>query len=112
LYFSIQKNGDELNIGVKPFVDFIGDAQSFRDTVQDLADHGQSLDRVSVRLPQDNILVVSGMFIEKNISIKEKIPVIGDIPLLGFAFTEEKQELVRSELIIFLKSEVANLSKE
>ncbi len=111
-YFSIQKNGDTIQIGVKPYVDFVGDKKAFHKIVNDMPNSGEVLDGVSVSLGQDNILVFSGMFIEKIVSTKEKIPVLGDIPLLGFAFQEKKEKLIRSELIIFLQPNVTDLSKE
>ena len=48
-------------------------------------------------------IVISGILREQEQAIKRKLPLLGDIPLLGAAFTSIENQTTRSELIAFVR---------
>jgi general secretion pathway protein D len=51
-------------------------------------------------------LALGGLIQERSSIDKTKVPVFGDIPLLGTAFREKTDELTRTELVIFIRPRV------
>lgn len=51
----------------------------------------------------DHVIVLGGMFREENIKSIKKFPILGDIPLLGFAFRRQRTALVKTEYVIFIR---------
>ena len=43
--------------------------------------------------------------------VREKVPLLGDIPLLGKAFQSNRKEVVESELILFLQPSIVEDSQ-
>jgi type II secretory pathway component GspD/PulD (secretin) len=55
-----------------------------------------------VLIPNGNTLVMGGLIQDKPTSAYTKVPVMGDIPGLGWAFRSESKSLNKDNLIIFL----------
>ncbi len=47
-------------------------------------------------------LVVGGMFKERVVEATRKVPLLGDLPLLGFAFRNQGERVLKTELVVFL----------
>ncbi|MFT4689665.1 MAG: general secretion pathway protein D [Limisphaerales bacterium] len=47
-------------------------------------------------------VMIGGLMQTRKVETRRKIPILGDIPLLGFAFRRKEMENVKTELLIFL----------
>lgn len=61
----------------------------------------RSADTVVVT-PDSQTVVIGGLIANLKTETINKIPVLGDLPLLGFAFRSKQQKDVKTELLIFL----------
>lgn len=60
----------------------------------------------SVTIPNGTIFVVGGLTRENNSTAVSKIPILGDIPILGKLFREEVTSRSQNNLYVFLKAHV------
>ncbi len=65
----------------------------------------RSADTVVVT-PSDRTVVIGGLISTQSIDRDSKVPILGDIPLLGYAFKRRQKEDVKTELLIFLTPHV------
>ncbi|HHE47034.1 MAG TPA: hypothetical protein ENL08_04975, partial [Bacteroidetes bacterium] len=56
----------------------------------------------SVRVKDGETFTIGGLNIEQNKITRRKIPVLGDIPLFGYLFRYDKQEMRDTDLVIFI----------
>lgn len=61
---------------------------------------------ISFPIPQGTTVVVGGLFEEVMVEAIRKIPLLGDLPFLGFAFRNQAQRLRKTEVIVFLTPKV------
>ncbi|MDP8243371.1 MAG: hypothetical protein P9L94_04760 [Candidatus Hinthialibacter antarcticus] len=61
----------------------------------------RSADTVVVT-PNGQTVVIGGMMEDNNIEVESKIPILGDIPLLGSIFRRTQNNKSKTELLIFL----------
>ncbi len=57
----------------------------------------------TVTVDDGQILVLGGLIEDRYINIKSKVPLLGDLPLLGALFRSESRERRRTNLIVFLR---------
>lgn len=69
-----------------------------------IIDTTNALTTVSVRNGQT--IVLGGMITKRDESIERKVPVLGDVPILGQAFRYDYKRTIRTELLIFLTPRV------
>jgi len=55
-----------------------------------------------VLIPNGNTLVMGGLVNDSPVSQSTKVPILGDFPLLGYAFRSESKSLNKDNLIIFI----------
>jgi type II secretory pathway component GspD/PulD (secretin) len=55
-----------------------------------------------VLIPNSNTLVMGGFIKDNTANIYTKVPVLGDIPVLGYAFRSENKSLTKDNLLIFI----------
>lgn len=60
-----------------------------------------------VAVPNGQTVVIGGLMKDKETESIEKVPLLGDLPLLGEAFKRTKTENTKTELLIFLTPQVA-----
>jgi general secretion pathway protein D len=65
----------------------------------------RSADTVVVT-PSDRTIVIGGLIASQKDDVDAKVPILGDIPLLGYAFKRKKKDDVKTELMIFLTPHV------
>ena len=53
-------------------------------------------------IPNANTLVMGGLVTDNPISQTTKVPVLGDIPILGYAFRSETKSTTKDNLLIFI----------
>jgi general secretion pathway protein D len=62
--------------------------------------------KTSVVITDGEALALGGLIQERETDGKTKVPVLGDIPLLGNAFRQKTNAISRTELIIFIRPRV------
>lgn len=82
-------------------------------TLLDTQANGISLPRISrrtvqtsVRLNDGETLVIGGLLGENELNSIRKVPLLGDLPVLGQLFRRDAREKSRSELVIILKATI------
>ena len=51
-------------------------------------------------------IVIGGLIKDEKVETINKIPLLGDLPLLGFAFRNKDRQVKKTELVIFLTPEI------
>ena len=67
----------------------------------------RSADTVVVT-PSDRTIVIGGLISSQKNDTDSKVPILGDIPILGYAFKRKKKEDTKTELLIFLTPHVVS----
>lgn len=62
--------------------------------------------KTSVVINDGEALALGGLIQERETNGKTKIPVLGDVPILGNAFRQKTNAIARTELIIFIRARV------
>lgn len=62
----------------------------------------------TITLAKDETVVVGGLFREIRVDSLWKIPLLGDLPILGFAFRNQYKEKRKSEVVVLLTPVVVN----
>lgn len=65
----------------------------------------------TVAVKDNHVLMIGGLKFKRDINVKEKIPVLGDIPLIGTLFRSERNELADTELVLFLQPTIIDASE-
>jgi type II secretory pathway component GspD/PulD (secretin) len=60
----------------------------------------------SVTVPDENLAIIGGMVSEKRQNIERKVPLLGDIPILGHAFKRQTKGKAKSRLYLFIKPKI------
>ena len=73
--------------------------------------NSRSADTVVI-VPDRQTVVIGGLMLNQNQQVDSKIPVLGDIPLLGAAFRRRVKNDTKTELLIFLTPHIVNRPSE
>ena len=65
----------------------------------------------TVIVKDNHVLMIGGLKFKRDIGIIQKIPVLGDIPLVGALFRSERNELADTELVLFLQPTIVAASE-
>jgi general secretion pathway protein D len=65
----------------------------------------RSADTVVVT-PSDRTIVIGGLISSQKNDTDTKVPILGDIPVIGYAFKRKKKDNTKTELLIFLTPHV------
>lgn len=60
----------------------------------------------SVTVPSDSTVVIGGLLVESDTSSYVRVPLLGDIPLVGHLFGDERRDGSKTTLYVFLKPRV------
>jgi general secretion pathway protein D len=71
----------------------------------------RSADTVVVT-PDGQTVIIGGLIADKKTETVSKIPILGDIPFLGFAFRSKTKKDVKTELLIFLTPHILQAPSE
>ena len=111
LYAPIQRQNVELKLKIKPQ---INEGDTIRMVVDEQTEEIASQDPVlgpttskrsaktTIVVKDQQTVVIGGLIQEHNIESVNKVPVLGDIPLLGHLFREETHHKIRTNLLLFL----------
>lgn len=56
----------------------------------------------SVRVKDGETIVIGGLIREDDIKTMQKVPLLGDLPILGFLFRKEKTAKLNNEVVVFI----------
>jgi general secretion pathway protein D len=94
--------GDTITLEIDQEVSSIsGSATSAVDIITNI----RSL-KTTVQLEDGELLVLGGLIDDRVIDIEQKVPVLGDIPILGLLFRSTKLTKVKQNLLIFIKATI------
>lgn len=100
---------------ITPDDTLILDLAIVQDSIAEITDAGPALDTTNItsRVIVDNMetLVLGGVFKEDTIEGEEKVPLLGDIPLLGDAFKYKNESKEKVELLIFITPKILDGEK-
>ena len=93
----------------KPFKKVFGfgkskQATKFRD--ENESEEGKS--GVIVELLSGSTIIVGGLFKNVRVESQRKIPFLGDLPMVGFAFRKQGKKLKKTEVIIFITPKIVS----
>ncbi len=66
----------------------------------------------SVRIKEGRTLVIAGLIQQKDQGSKEKIPFLGDIPIIGWLFSRSEHSQEQKELAIFITPKIVRSEEE
>ena len=61
----------------------------------------QSAD-ATVMIKDGQTLVIGGLIKDKKVTTRTKVPLLGDIPILGLFFSHKSEEVIKNDLLIFI----------
>ncbi len=64
--------------------------------------------RTALRISDGQTVVIGGLIRESDSLSEEKVPLLGDIPILGYFFKSTSRDKVRSELTIFITARIVD----
>lgn len=65
-----------------------------------------------VAVGSGDTIVLGGLVVNQNVNTENKVPLLGDIPLLGYLFKSRRDEDTRNEVIVFITPYVLNTPEE
>lgn len=83
------------------------DGNSEKELVATLLNH-RNIDLKNVRIKDNETLIIGGLVKEDESKSINKIPVLGDLPLIGFAFRTSYTNKSKNELLIMLTPKILN----
>ncbi len=58
--------------------------------------------KTSVMIKDGETLVIGGLLKDQDTDTRKKVPILGDIPILGLAFHKKEKTVVKTDLLIFI----------
>lgn len=98
-------NGEELLLEIEQEVSRIAPATSVTTAAVDLVTNKRSL-RTAVMVEDGKVLVLGGLMNDNVQQSREKVPVLGDVPLLGRLFSFDNTGLDKRSLMVFLRTTI------
>ncbi len=68
----------------------------------------RDLDLKGIRLKDNETLIIGGLIMEHETKSSNKVPILGDIPVIGVAFRESSKTMEKNELIIIVTPKLIN----
>nr|WP_265413919.1 type II secretion system secretin GspD [Photobacterium damselae] len=90
--------GDSVKLDIKQVVSQVADAQGAVDIRFDKRELN-----TAVLVKDGSMIALGGMMQEKALESESKVPILGDIPVLGSLFRSTNNETVKTNLLIFIK---------
>lgn len=123
-YREISENGDvttsfkeiKLSLEVTPQITpdnkLIMDLSVIQDSIAELTDAGPALDSTDINtqviVNDKETLVLGGVFKNEEVNGVEKVPFLGDLPIIGNAFKYKEKNNEKMELLIFITPKILN----
>jgi type IV pilus assembly protein PilQ len=102
----------EVTPQITPEGSIILDVDVNKDSVGQVTSAGYAIDtkhvQTQVLVENGGTVVIGGIFLQSETNTEQKVPLLGDIPVLGVLFKNSLREAKRSELLIFLTPKVVS----
>ena len=93
--------GDAITLDIQQTIETLTDAS----TAQDIVTDKRSV-HTSVMLGDEDILVLGGLMQDERRSSERKVPILGDIPLLGALFRSTTDTVEKKNLMVFVRTRI------
>jgi type IV pilus assembly protein PilQ len=111
---SVSFKSASLSLKVKPQItpddNVIMDLNIHKDSVGTVTSSGPSIDTkqitTSVLVQNGGTVVIGGIYSQTESNTTTKIPVLGDVPFIGFLFRNNSKTDNKSELLIFISPKI------
>ena len=101
-------DNDHVTLFVEPAVITASDSKFFSGKFVDPQTRAA---RTTVMVKDGNTLVIGGLINTEDTEINRKVPVLGDIPILGLAFRKKQVDRIDKEVIVFLTPHIVRISE-
>ncbi|MEI6438290.1 MAG: secretin N-terminal domain-containing protein [Candidatus Omnitrophota bacterium] len=100
--------GVAVEFRIKPQVDVDGTLKTQIDAhaAKALPAQGRKAHSITVRSLEGGSIIIGGLIATEQVLTQRKIPLIGDLPLLGFAFRYHNSSMRREEFVVMLTPKV------
>jgi Type II secretory pathway, component PulD len=92
-------------------LDVIVNLEQFTSADVENGDRTKKKIQTSVIVADNEVLALGGLITETNTEVMSKVPVLGDIPLLGWLFKNKTVNVARSSLLILIAPEIIQTAK-
>lgn len=99
-----------ITLNLTPKVTSIGDTTEFEDTTIALLSE-RSLSSGAIRLRDGQTLILSGIIQEQDRVRTSKIPLLGDLPIIGALFRSTERDNTRAEVIVVVTPQIMDDSE-
>ena len=93
--------GDAITLDIQQTIETLTDAS----TAQDIVTDKRSV-HTSVMLGDEDILVLGGLMQDERRSSERKVPILGDIPLIGALFRSTTDTVEKKNLMVFVRTRI------
>lgn len=95
---------------ITPDGNIIMDLQINKDSIKDRENGAMNVKRLETKAMVENggTIVVGGIFVEEDLHGIEKVPLLGDIPVIGNLFKKRSKSRNRRELLIFITPKIVD----
>ncbi len=93
--------GDAITLDIQQTIETLTDAS----TAQDIVTDKRSV-HTSVMLGDEDILVLGGLMQDERRSSERKVPILGDLPLIGALFRSTTDTVEKKNLMVFVRTRI------
>lgn len=97
---------NSLSLDLNPQFHWISDAGPQKRPLEDPTVTVSRVDAVNTTVAPADMLVIGGLFQTKEVSIETKVPVVGNLPVLGSFFRVRRPSIEKTEFVIFLTPKI------
>jgi general secretion pathway protein D len=92
-------------------MDIAMDVSSLEDVRNGIPVVKRNIASSNVAVKDNHVLMIGGLRFNRDMEVKEKVPILGDIPLLGRLFRSDRKERQETELVLFLQPTIVESSE-
>ncbi|MHC4352856.1 MAG: type II secretion system protein GspD, partial [Planctomycetota bacterium] len=92
-------------------MDIAMDVSSLEDVRNGIPVVKRNIASSNVAVKDNHVLMIGGLRFNRDMEVKEKVPILGDIPLLGRLFRSDRKERQETELVLFLQPTIMESSE-
>ena len=93
--------GDAITLDIQQTIETLSDAKTDQDVVTD-----KRSVHTSVMLGDEDILVLGGLMQDEHRRSEQKVPILGNIPLLGALFRSTTHSVQKKNLMVFVRTRI------
>jgi hypothetical protein len=103
LYVTPTINKDNIiTMKIRPEVSSVSGNYTYGDPATTVPIVATTQAETSVTVKDGTTIIIAGLIKDDRASTVDKIPLLGDIPVIGAAFRKSNKEIIKTELVVFL----------